>query len=724
MSSKLSSNDSNRTPLTKTASENPIDTEASSPVQDVLQSLYRPANYDSAISSESQDQKTSVEEHAQSSHKDSQGSVEKRVGHDSLKAEAIEPVITDREAERSCHDESKGTALQEAINLPKELQSLKNELESINFKQTTRLITVENKLNRLRKLIPEVNQKLGETMTAVSRTLQSKLHKNGQHQLRIEDSTKTPIILLEALLKTDIDESEIHTVLSSWKEIQENFNNSSGDVRARLKEKTSPLKEKIQALKERMLSLAAERKRSLIKQMEALPESDLKIHRKVKTINTLHQKWKTLGRSNLNDELWQQFKVVSDLAYAPCKLHFRARKKELAANLKARNALCDSLEATIESINKSDVDTTALNQLLREADSNWKKASPVEQTKIKSLQKRFYGLMDEIRKHRKKLYLESVAKKKSLISQLRELIDSGDKREAMTQAKALQTEWKTISPASYKEDKLLWEQFREACDSVFAKRAPSKPTSKNHGNRADQEIQANIDALKAFSALNDQELQNARADFNATVRAFTEAQNHGAKKQRSQLIDQFNHLKRSLDSRFGTLPDKKSQVLLNRIDSHTRLLQDVEEELLNGSEEFSAVKARFDIEAWQQLETTGNTEFDSLLQDRASNLMNNDNQLEYQKCALAAESRLRELCILLEIRAGVETPEADQAQRMSLQLSQLRSGFGQNKPNQKDNIKFAHETRMRSLCLGPIQPRASDSLHKRLSKSLARLLRR
>ena len=719
----MSSNDSCGTPLTETASANPIAIKDSSPAPDVLQSLSQPADYDSPISSESQNQKTSEEGNGQNSHGDSQGSAKEGVDHDSLKSEAIEPVIANGEAECSCHGESKGTASQKAPNFTQELQSLKNELESINFKETTRLITVENKLNRLRKLIPEVNLKLRETTTPILSALQAKVHENGQHQLRIEASTKTLITKLEALLNTEIDESEIHTALSDWQEIQENFNASSGDVRARLREMTSPLKEKIQALRERMLSLGAERKRSIIKQMEALHESNLKIHSKVKTINTLNQKWKTLGRSNFNDELWQQFKVVSDLAYAPCKLHFKARKKEMAANLRVRKALCDSLEATIESINKSEVDTSALNQLLREAESNWKKSSPVEQTKIRSLQKRFYGLMGIIRKHRKKLYQESVAKKTSLITQLQKLADSGDKREAMARAKVLQKEWKTISPTSYREDKLLWERFRETCDKVFAKREPSKASSKNHDNRAVQQIQENIDALKALNALNDQELRNARADFNATVRAFTGALNHRAKKQQSQLIDQFNHLKRSLESRFGTLPDKKSQLLMNRIESHTRLLQNVEEELLNGSEEFSAIKAKFDTEAWQQLETTGNTEFDSLLQSRASNLMNKDNQLEYQKCALAAESRLRELCILLEIRAGVETPEADQAQRMSLQLSQLRSGFGQNKPNQNDNIKFAHETRMLSLCLGPIQPWASDSLRERLSESFARLLR-
>ena len=241
---------------------------------------------------------------------------------------------------------------------------------------------------------------------------------------------------------------------------------------------------------------------------------------------------------------------------------------------------------------------------------------------------------------------------------------------------------------------------------------------------AKQEIQKILDALQTFSALSDGELRTARGDFNAIVRAFTGALDHQTKKQRSQLIDQFNHLKRSLDSRFSALPDKKNQLLIDRIGAHTQLLEEIEGKLLTGAEGFSEVKAIFDTGAWQKLEPTNNTELDSLLQSRASDVMNNNDLLEYQKCAAAAESRLRELCILLEIRAGTDTPESDQAERMSLQLAQLQSGFGQNKPSQSDNIQFAHHSRLLSQCFGPIEPQALASLQKRLNESCLRLLHR
>ena len=93
-------------------------------------------------------------------------------------------------------------------------------------------------------------------------------------------------------------DSQISTVLEDWRSIQSNLNNSSGDVRARIKEMASPFKEKIQAIREQALALAAEKKKSLIQQMEMLHQADLKIRDRAQTIIKLHQQWKVLGRSS------------------------------------------------------------------------------------------------------------------------------------------------------------------------------------------------------------------------------------------------------------------------------------------------------------------------------------------------------------------------------------------------------------------------------------------
>ena len=724
MSSKPSNGDSSSSQLTEPSAAEHTTAKQPLPETDVPQSSTETANSDAPLTAQAPLRTAPAEDLVPAPVQNSENLAKKSVGDNVQESAATAPLSVSGRNESTSEQTINSTDDSDTLSFPEELNTLKHELSAINIDQTTRLVTVENKLNRLRKLLPPDSLQLTETQVALTASLQTKLAQNFGYQLEMEGATKNLVSKLDALISAETIDSQISTVLEDWRSIQSNLNNSSGEVRARIKEMANPFKEKIQALREQALALAAEKKKSLIQQMETLNQADLTMRDRAQTINKLHQQWKGLGRSSLNEELWQQFKTASDQAYEPCKAHFNARKQEMATNLKTRKALCESLEQSIATFTESPPDIAALNKLLREADAEWKKSAPVEQSKIKSLQKRYYGLLEALRKFRKKLNRDSAATKTSLISQAQELIDFEDKREAMARAKALQQEWKTAGPSSYKEDKQLWKQFREVCDKIFAKPDSSKPRKRAATNVADQEIQKTLDALQKFNALSDEELRAARGDFIATVRAFTSALDHRTKKQRSRLIDQFNHLKRNLDFRFRALPDKKSQILLERILAHTQLLDRVERQLLTGAEDFSEVKARFEAEAWQQLDPTDDPELDSLLQGRASDVLSTNDALEYQKCATAAESRLRELCILLEIRASADTPESDRAQRMSLQLAQLQSGFGQNKSSESENIQFAHRSRLLSLCLGPIEPQALASLQGRLNESFLRLLRR
>ena len=104
----------------------------------------------------------------------------------------------------------------EPLNFPKELNTLENELIAINDQQTTRLITVENRLNRLRKLLPPDSLQLTEALTALTASLQPKLSKNAQYQLEMEDVTKQLICKLEADINAESLDSQIPTVLEHW----------------------------------------------------------------------------------------------------------------------------------------------------------------------------------------------------------------------------------------------------------------------------------------------------------------------------------------------------------------------------------------------------------------------------------------------------------------------------------------------------------------------------
>ena len=149
---------------------------------------------------------------------------------------------------------------------------------------------------------------------------------------------------------------------------------------------------------------------------------------------------------------------------------------------------------------------------MRDAENEWKQFSPIEHSKIKSLQKRFYGLVNQFRKLRKNALRTNSKQKQDYITQARSLADSEDNNSAMSEAKRLQQQWKKLGPTSYKEDKKFWEDFRAACDKIFAKRNQQTAESRKHLQQAESSLENILQSMASQFTLDDDSLRNSRAD--------------------------------------------------------------------------------------------------------------------------------------------------------------------------------------------------------------------
>ncbi len=58
---------------------------------------------------------------------------------------------------------------------------------------------------------------------------------------------------------------------------------------------------------------------------------------------------------------------------------------------------------------------------------------------------------------------------------------------------------------------------------------------------------------------------------------------------------------------------------------------------------------------------------------------------------------------------------------MKFQLEQLQSGFGQAKPDPKQNLKYAMATEFRSYAMGPIEDATREQFKDRLGQVLQKL---
>ncbi|NKB31503.1 MAG: DUF349 domain-containing protein [Pseudomonadales bacterium] len=601
-----------------------------------------------------------------------------------------------------------------------EIPTFEQELEKLSFKNTARLNSLQNTINHLRKMANDLEPELNDRAQKLHASLIEKLDKNKAHQDALLQSTEALLINLQKAL----DEGQSHDALPAWDKIQGNISNTSGKLRTALQAKANQYNTKLNELRDWKVFAATEKKKELIKQMQHLLESKMHASDKSKHISNMHKEWKSLGRSNQNEELWRDFKKLSDTAYEPCKVYFKQRKQLMATNLKARREICDKLEVDLAAVDTENINISALNKLLQNSEKDWKQYAPVEQSKIKSLQKRFYAVVNQLRRMRKNALKDNGKQKQSFIAEALELSKLEDNQKAMNEAKRLQQQWKKIGPTSYKEDKKYWEEFRLACDKIFEQRNQEAAASRAAIEQGEKELETILGSLSKISELEDEALRSSRPEYQDLQQSFSSALDPKIRKTRKKLVDNFNSLKRKIDTRFKSLPDKKWLNLKNSIVEKAQFLKELELELFASKDDsqFEAAKSKLENGAWSELTSSGNQNFDSALNDRAESIRKANSLTELLNLAKESEQKIRSLCIELEIRAKIDTPDEDQGLRMQIQLDQLKKGFGQVKPDRKENARYAQDAELQAYCIGPLEQQNQTALFSRLEQAVRKLL--
>jgi hypothetical protein len=602
-----------------------------------------------------------------------------------------------------------------------EFDAVEKEASMVSYKNTTRLFEIRSQLRKLQARLTDAEIELRGNIETLQADIASKIVKNDEYQNELKAKTEELLVSLAEALESGNSEN----AGKYWDKIQGNISNTQNQIRAELQKTANTHKEKVTELRNWKVFAATEKKKELIVQMRHLLESKMHVSDRSKSISKMHQEWKALGHSNQNEQLWKEFKKISDQAYEPCKEHFKQRKQLMNDNLLKRREICDALEAEHGRLKDSEaeLDLSGLNKLLNEADKNWKLHAPIEQRKIKALQKRYYATVNELRKLRRSEISNSAKQKQELIKKAQELTTQEDNKLAMDEAKRLQQQWKTIGPTTYKEDNKYWQDFRAACDTIFSKRSQAGNEIKQDLKKIEARLNQILSDLEGISKKSDAEFRESKAAYQDLAQEFSNSLDPRIKSQRKSLLDRFNSTKRLIDSRFRALPDKRQQATQQVILDKTERLRALENALLkeDDSGKFTALQQAFDKDSWNEIGKSGNVEADDVLHARYNSVASAASMTELMQLCKKCEDEFRELCIQAEIRANIDSPAEDKALRMKLQLEQLQSGFGQAKPDPKQNLKYAMATEFRSSAMGPIADATRKQFKDRLGQVLQKL---
>jgi hypothetical protein len=218
--------------------------------------------------------------------------------------------------------------------------------------------------------------------------------------------------------------------------------------------------------------VVAPKRTELIAQMEALIDCGDAPRALADRIKRLQDEWKLVSKGSTEDTQaeWQRFHAAAQLAYEPCREYFAAQARQRDDNLERRRALLVRLQDFAAAQQGEAADWREVARALRESAQQWRRLQPVERAANKPLQESFDAVSAALQVRLEAAYAANVEARQTLIARAQGLITLEDGRQATEDVKRLQQAWQAIGPVGQDESQRLWEEFRQHCDAVFARR--------------------------------------------------------------------------------------------------------------------------------------------------------------------------------------------------------------------------------------------------------------
>ena len=257
------------------------------------------------------------------------------------------------------------------------------------------------------------------------------------------------------------------------------------------------------------------RREALCEQMEALAQAPLAVPEQSEAVKGLRQQWNDLGVADTR-KVWQlkkRFDKAAEVAFQPCRDHFKEQAAQRTFNLQQRQAIVAALERFLADNDWQQADWHGVEQVLRQARTEWRQYHPVDHKAGRSLANRFEAVAGEIHGLIKAERERNIAHKEALVAEAVAVRESGqtatDKANAM---KALQQRWKGVGPTPHKVGQRLWKQFRAECDVVFEARNAVRE-QRNDRRRFIEEAETLLDELERRADIDPNLDRAAVADY-------------------------------------------------------------------------------------------------------------------------------------------------------------------------------------------------------------------
>ena len=586
---------------------------------------------------------------------------------DAQKALASEGLLSKRGVEQI---QQRYKKLSQPVNAKAAQQLLDQYMQAIDNLQK-RLAAQDDARSNIVSEFNKINRELKEAIEKGQSKHAAQLVHRGKKLLKQLDDDGKTLLTKKGMLATFHHAEQQLTDLQSWRQWS-----------------NAPVKEKL--IRE-VLDLA--------KELEANKDnSDFNVVNAADMIKAARNEWKklTTGEHAGDQELWQQFDAACNQAYEPCQIYFDKQAEQRASSLSKREQFCQDLEAYQQKVANQDpdeVDWKAMDKIIHAARKDWGQLGVVNRGDRAKINKRYNSAFHALEKLLRAHQQQNREMKETLIKRIQSLSDqlseqSIDIDQAVESVKHAQAEWKAVGVA--RKDLQLWQQFREACDSVFQVRRAEKDALNEARETEKQQRNQLVNEIEAASKLNGESLLQARSRVEQLKSEWGQLpklkRDHPQERRLSRACQQFE---KQVENEYAD----KVRLEKQKLQQNVSLCYELEQAIFDcfqGTVDPAQLTDSVAVlrQRWQTISPKLRV-VDQAVQERfdhlneyavkiasdgveavKSNLLNNDD--------IVAENK-EMLCIQLEVLADVESPPESKQRRMEYQVSQLADKMTQSK---------------------------------------------
>jgi len=431
---------------------------------------------------------------------------------------------------------------------------------------------------------------------------------------------------------------------------------------------------------------------ALLRMVEALPDKNYPLEELAAAVVDARGKWKALNETSgmADKNQWLQFDAACNRAYEPVMEYARAQAAAREQNREKAQALIDSTGEILSGLNlsseKGDINWRELIEYQRQAQHAWLQIGPVMRKERKKLDAEFGQLMKPLNALLREEANNEIQRRQALIENIRAL-DPQDRKSARI-ARGLQEKWQEsarIFPLDSREDRKLWQQFRNASEIIFAHRDKLNKEAEKARLHALHEKEKLCEKLETDQAETLETIQRVLKEADTKWRAAGPV----SKEHDPAIQKRYDAAVNVLQSRVQTIRSEEKNRQVAVLVEKLTLCQKAEKAILDQPEladELKALWAAQPVGVWKKIL---GPRFDAAL-----------NALKEKDAAYAEVLKSRQPLLLdqllrLEITASMDSPSDFSEKRRQIQLEVLKESLSGNR-------HVSPHEQLESLCALPV----------------------